>query len=87
MNRQYIIKGFGVAVCILLVFYTYVLERNFLQPVSISSIFVLIFLGMKIYDELSIDENRITIQKMIDWTLIILLIVISSDIIAAFFLV
>lgn len=91
MKRQYITKFLILALLVAAVIYTYVIEQRFLQPVSISSIFVLIYFGIKIYDEVKlykvINDERTKIQKVMDWTWIVLLFFVSIDIITAFFIV
>ena len=59
------------------------------SEVTINSIFILIFAILGLYDEITLSKNdsvkRNTYQLMIDRLLVLVLIVISTDVLIAFF--
>jgi len=87
MNRKYVLKGLFLLVLIPLTFY-YFLERPRTE-VSFSAVFIVILTIMWIHEDISLTRdpsvNRKTYQKVIDRTLICLLIVNSLDIIILLF--
>ncbi|GEL67007.1 hypothetical protein ACEN4P_08690 [Marinilactibacillus psychrotolerans] len=87
MDKRYVFKGLTLLVWFALILYAYFYEGRFLQPVTISSIFVLILLGIKINEERQISKSanitRSRLEKTIDWLWLASIIFVSLDIVIA----
>lgn len=87
MNKKYVLKGLLLIILIPLMVYYFLKTPG--SEVTISSIFILIFTILGINDEITLSKNnsvkRNTYQLMIDRLLVLVLIVISTDVLIAFF--
>lgn len=87
MKKKYLLKGLFLAILIPLTIYYFFKTPG--SEVTISSIFILILTVMTTYEEVNLTSNKTVIRKpyqlVIDRTLVILLIVISIDVLIAFF--
>lgn len=87
MNKKYVLKGLLLIILIPLMVYYFLKTPG--SEVTINSIFILIFTILGINDEITLSKNnsvkRNTYQLMIDRLLVLVLIVISTDVLIAFF--
>ncbi len=87
LNKQYVLKGLFLIILTPLVVYNLLKTPG--SEVTISSIFILIFTILGLYDEITLAKNnsvkRNTYQLIIDRLLVLVLIVISMDVLIAFF--
>lgn len=87
LNKKYVLKGLFLIILTPLMVYNLLKTPG--SEVTISSIFILIFTILGLYDEITLAKNnsvkRNTYQLIIDRLLVLVLIVISMDILIAFF--
>lgn len=87
MNKKYVLKGLLLIILIPLMVYYFLKTPG--SEVTINSIFILIFTILGINDEITLSKNnsvkRNTYQLMVDRLLVLVLIVISTDVLIAFF--
>ena len=87
LNKKYVLKGLFLIILTPLVVYNLLKTPG--SEVTISSIFILIFTILGLYDEITLAKNnsvkRNTYQLIIDRLLVLVLIVISMDVLIAFF--
>lgn len=87
MNKKYVLKGLLLIILIPITVYYFLKTSG--SEVTISSIFILIFTILGLYDEITLSKNnsvnRNTYQLIIDRLLVLVLIVISMDVLIAFF--
>lgn len=87
LNKKYVLKGLFLIILIPLMVHYFL--KTPVSEVTISSIFILIFMILGLYDEITLSKNssvkRNTYQLIIDRLLVLVLIVISMDVLIAFF--
>ena len=87
LNKKYVLKGLLLIILIPIIVYYFLKTSG--SEVTISSIFILIFTILGLYDEITLSKNnsvnRNTYQLIIDRLLVLVLIVISMDVLIAFF--
>lgn len=88
MNIKYVLKGLFLVILIPLTIYYFFNTLG--SEVTVSSIFILIFTVMSLYEEIILSSNNSVTRKkyqlVIDRTLVILLIAISIDVVVSLFL-
>ena len=87
MNKRYVFKGLFLILLIPLMIYYFVKTPG--SEVTISSIFILVITVLGIYDEMTLSKinsvKRKSYQIMIDRLFVLVLIIISLDVLFAFF--